>query len=390
MWGTYYTFGVFFESLLAEYGWTRVVISGAYSLSLILSGLLSIVMGRINDQFGPRVVVTGCGIFLGSGYLLMSQLSAIWQLYLFYGVVVAFGISGAFVPIVSTIARWFIKKRGMMTGFVVAGVGAGTMVMVPVVRWLISSYNWRTSYIIIGVATLVVIVSAAQFLKRDPMTIKLLPLGSDDKSERSLNSKVSGFSLIEAVRTKRLWLLCGVFFFGFFSIGTILVHIVIHVTGLGLPSITASSILATIGGVSIAGRVITGTFSDRIGNKKSLNICLILLSVSLILVMVAKEEGTLYLFAVIIGFAYGGINLIMSLIAAEMFGTLALGAIIGIIFASDSVGGAIGPVIAGRIFDVNNNYHLAFIVCFVAALIALILLVFLRPTSNLSGGKRVQ
>jgi len=101
-----YSFGVFFKPLLAEFGWTRAVISGVYSLSFLLSGVVGIVMGRLNDRFGPRILVTASGFFLGLGYLLISQTSAIWHLYLFYGVVIGIGMSSCIVPLVSTVARW--------------------------------------------------------------------------------------------------------------------------------------------------------------------------------------------------------------------------------------------------------------------------------------------
>jgi len=86
MWGTQYTFGVFFKPLLAEFGWTRAMTSAAFSISLILTGFLSVVAGKLTDRFGPRVVVTVCGCFLGLGFFLVSQTNAIWHLYLFYGV----------------------------------------------------------------------------------------------------------------------------------------------------------------------------------------------------------------------------------------------------------------------------------------------------------------
>ncbi|HUV56012.1 MAG TPA: hypothetical protein VMV84_02145, partial [Dehalococcoidales bacterium] len=87
--GIFVTYGVFFTPLLIEFGWMRATLSGAASLSFLLLGFISIIVGRLCDRFGPRIVMTGCGIFLGLGYLLMSRVSAIWQLYLFYGVVVA-------------------------------------------------------------------------------------------------------------------------------------------------------------------------------------------------------------------------------------------------------------------------------------------------------------
>lgn len=98
MWGTLFSFGVFLKPVSVEFGWTRAMTSGAYSLYMVLHGFLHIVMGRINDRFGPRIVVSVCGFFLGIGFLLISNISAIWQLYLFYGVLISIGMGGAYVP----------------------------------------------------------------------------------------------------------------------------------------------------------------------------------------------------------------------------------------------------------------------------------------------------
>ena len=112
IWGTYYSFGVFFKPMLTEFGWSSAMTSGALSLSMIFYGLLGIVMGGLTDRFGPRIVMTFCGFLMGLGYLLMSQISAAWQLYLFYVVILGTGLSGAFVPLTSTVGRWFVKNRG--------------------------------------------------------------------------------------------------------------------------------------------------------------------------------------------------------------------------------------------------------------------------------------
>ena len=129
--GTMYTFGVFFKPLASEFGWTRAATSGAFSLFMVLHGFFYIVTGRLNDTFGPRIVVSGCGLFMWLGYLLMSQTSTIWQLYLFYGVIIAVGMGSGYVPLISTLIRWFVnnKKRGLMIGIAVAGIGVGTMIM---------------------------------------------------------------------------------------------------------------------------------------------------------------------------------------------------------------------------------------------------------------------
>jgi MFS family permease len=139
--GAYATYGVFFNSFLTEFAWSRAVISGASSLFFFTYGLLGILAGRLVDKIGPRVVMTGCGIFCGSGYMLMSQIHSVWQLYLFYGLVVAIGYSAFDVATLSTVARWFPRVRGTMTGIIKVGAGLGILLMPLATHWLISRYG---------------------------------------------------------------------------------------------------------------------------------------------------------------------------------------------------------------------------------------------------------
>lgn len=387
MFGTFYTFGVFFKPLSTEFGWTRAMTSGAYSLATFLSGLLAIVMGRLTDRFGSRIVMTLCGFLLGLGYLLMSQVSAIWQLYLFYGVAVGIGMGGSFAPMLSTVARWFVRRRGMMTGFVVAGIGAGTIIFPPAASWLISSYGWRTSYIIIGIIALVFIILAAQFLRHDPRQIGQLPYGENEVGEENLNLQARGFSFREAIGTGQLWMLWAILFCFGFCVATIMVHVVPHATELGISAAIAASILAVIGGLSIVGRIVVGSVADRMGNKLPLIIDFVLMSGALFWLVVAKELWMLYLFAVIFGFAYGGVVALESPLVAELFGLSSHGVILGIIAFGFSVGGAVGPVLGGRIFDIIGSYQVDFLVCAAMAAIACILASLLRPSSREGGRK---
>ena len=166
--GVYGAFGVFFNSLITEFGWKRAVTSGALSLSQVIYGLLGIIMGGLNDRVGPRVLVTICGLLVGVGYILMSQVGSLWQLYLFFGLIVGIGMSGTWVPLLSSVARWFVRRRSLMTSIVVGGLGIGTTIGPLVVNQIISAYEWRISYAVIGVACLLVLVLSAQFLRRDP------------------------------------------------------------------------------------------------------------------------------------------------------------------------------------------------------------------------------
>jgi len=378
--GLLYSFGVFLKPVSAEFGWTRAMTSGAYSMGVFVLGLLFMVTGRLNDRFGPRVVMTACGFILGLGCLLMSRIGALWQLYLFWGVIVAMGVSGGFVPMVSTVARWFVKRRGLMTGIVVAGVGVGIAIVPPVASWLILSYGWRTSFIVIGIIALVLLVLVAQFLKRDPTQVGQSPYGDNQVKPENLISEARGFSFQEAIHTKQFWMVCTTYLFFGACLHTLMAHIVPHATDLGISAASAANILATIGGLNIVGRIGIGSVSDRATIKSTLIIGFILLAVALFWLQLARELWMFYLFASIFGFGIGGLVALESPVTAELFGLRAHGAILGTIVFGATTGGAIGSLLAGHIFDISGSYYLAFLVCAVLTIASVILASLLRPT----------
>ena len=382
--GTFYSFGVFFKPVLTEFGWTRAMTSGAFSLCAILTGLFAVIVGRLNDRFGPRIVLSICGFFLGLGYLLMSQISAIWQLYLFYGVMVAIGMSASIVPLLSTVARWFVKGRGVMTGVVLTGVGIGTIIVPLLASRLISIYSWPTAYIIMGGMTLLFTISVAQFMKRDPEQVGQLPYGGTQLEKQELNLNAEGFSLKEAMRTAPFWIVCMLTFCFVFCVFTVMVHIDAHAVELGVSPLVAASTLAVIGGVSIIGRPAMGVFADRVGSKWAAIVCFTLFAADFLWLAVVNEVWVLYPFAAIFGFAYGGLSALFSPIVAELFGLSSHGAIFGASFFCGQVGGAIGPLMAGHIFDITGSYNIAFKVCAAVGILGIILASLLK--SHVSKG----
>lgn len=378
--GTFVAFGVFFKPLLADFGWSRATLSGAQSMALIIAGILGILVGRLNDRVGPRIVMTVAGFFFGLGLMLMSGLSSVWQLYLFYGVIVGIGLSSIDIIPLSTTARWFVRRRGMMTGIAKVGTGTGQFALPLVASMLIAAYGWQTSYLIIGAATMVLLISVGQLLRRDPARMGLLPDGDRKSQTESSRPAETGFSLHEALRTRQFWTICIVYLATMFCLLTIMVHIVPHATDIGISSTVAAGILAAIGAVSMAGRFVTGIAIDRIGNRLSMIICFILLILVLLWLQLARELWMFYLFAVVYGIAHGGLFTVISPIVAEYFGVRSHGALFGIVFFSSMVGGAMGPVIAGHIFDTTGSYTVAFWTCTAVAAFALLLISSLRQT----------
>ncbi len=376
--GTFISFGVFFKPLLADFDWSRATLSGAQSVALLIAGFLGILVGRLNDRFGPRIVMTVAGFFFGLGLLLMSGLNNLWQLYLFYGVVVGIGMSAIDIVPLSTTARWFLRRRGMMTGIVKVGTGTGQFTIPLVASILVAANGWRNSYIIIGAAAMVLLISIAQLLRRDPARMGLLTDGDKESQTQSSKPAETGFYFHEALRTRQFWTICLTYLATMFCLLIIMVHIVPHATDIGIPPTTAAGILSAIGGISMAGRFITGMAIDRIGNRLSMIICFILLIAAFLWLQMARELWMLALFAVVYGFAHGGLFTVISPIVAEYFGVRTHGALFGIVFFSSMVGGAIGPVIAGHIYDTTESYSLAFWVCTAVIALALVLILSLR------------
>jgi MFS family permease len=384
-WGSLRTYGVFLEPLISEFYWTRATISLAFTVCMVVIGMTGIFMGRLSDRIGPRGVMMVSGVFLGAGYLLMAFTGALWQLYMCYGVMVAVGVSGVVVPMTSAVARWFVRRRGLMTGLVVAGPGFGITIVPLIVSWLISGYGWRTSYIVMGVAVLVLITLAAQLMKRDPSQVGEQPYGEEEERKESRYGQDTGFSLREALRSRQFWMLSMVSFGNFFNINVVMVHIVIHATGSGISPIAAVSVLSTTAAVSIAGRIVAGGAADRIGKRRTMAIGLGLTLFAFIWLLAGKEVWMFYLFAVIFGVGGWAVASVTSPMVAELFGMGSHGVILGAVIFGGTVGGAVGPFLAGYLFDMMGSYQLAFIVCGILSVVGTALISVLRPTRSRGG-----
>lgn len=381
--GTLVTYGVFLNPLAETFGWSRAMISGASSVSAILTGLFAIVVGRLNDRIGPRLLMTVNGFIFGLSFLLMSRLSEIWHLYLVYGVILSIGLSAIDVVPLSTVARWFVKKRGLMTGIVKVGTGTGQLIIPFTASIFIAAYGWRNAYAIIGVAVIILLVIVAQFLRRDPGQIGLTPDWGEESALDDPANQDSGLSLRETIHTWQFWTLCAMNLCIIFCVMIIIVHIVPYGRDLGISGARAAATLSIIGGVSMVSRFITGLVIDRIGSKKVMMLCLVILMVGLVWLLYANELWRLYVFAVIYGSAHGGIYTAISPIIAEFFGMRSHGVLFGIIFFSGNVGSAIGPVLAGYIFDTTSTYDWAFRICVAMSILGFLLLLSLKPISNI-------
>ena len=373
MHGIYNTYGVFFSSLQDQFKANRATISAAISLEFFLEGQYAIVHGRLTDRYGPRVVMLGAALILGLGFFLMSRLTSLWQLFVVLPLFIGIGNSTGNVSLLSTTTRWFVRRRGLMNSLVKVGTGLGMFIMPLVASWLIASYGWREAYVWLSLIGLVGILALTPWLKRDPGKIGLQPYGNLNASG-GMSESLPQLSPREVLRTRQFWVVCVCYFIAWYITQSIIIQIVAYASDNGISSTQAASIASIVGAISIPGRVVLGSLGDRLKNRRALMVCFAVLTVSLAIIQsTGGKLWGLYLFAAIYGFAHGGFFAIISPLIAELFGTKSHGANYGMIMSFGMGGGAIGPIVTGRIFDVTHSYQIAFWIMIATGLAAFIL-----------------
>ena len=374
--GCMFAYGVFFTVLEDEFGWSRTELSSATAFGFLCMGCLAILTGRLNDQFGPRWVIAVTGMCTAAAYLLMYFLSAPWQLFLIYGVLIGAGLAAHDVVTLSTVARWFPRRRGVMSGVVKVGAAIGQMLVPLAAVALISGVGWRLTFVVLGSGAFFLLLIAAWLIGLTPDHVQ--------SKDRHSSVPVYGLSFKQARHTRQLWILCAMQFFFFASLTTIPTHIVSHGIDSGMTAAAAASILSTIAGSSIFGRLLVGHSTDKIGGRLAFMICLGGLFCSLASLLFIKNVSMLYVFALGYGFCHGGLFTVVSPTVAEYFGMRAHGVIFGAIVFFGTLGGASMPIVTGMIYDQLGSYDIAFGVLSVLAALSFVLAALLGR-SKLSG-----
>jgi MFS family permease len=371
-------FGIFLIPLTEQFGWERGALSGAYSLSFLLSGILGIFTGRLSDNYGPRILLTVSGLIMGAALILMSYVDSLWQVYFVWGFLLGVGRGCCLVPLVSTVPRWFEEKRGIAIGIALAGIGLGGVIWPPLSQWLISSYDWPRAFFILGLITFALITPLAQLIKQSPERAGVKAYGETAAviEEQSV-ALTSELPVNQVIRDSRFWLLGLLQSCFIFSVQVMTVHIAPYAQDIGFSKVVAASFLSVIAGASAFGRLSMGFISDRTGGRLALSACLVIAVLALIWLLFARESWMFYLFAVIFGLAWGGLVPLITVVTAELFGLKYLGALIGAMLLIGSAGGSLGAPFAGTIFDVTEGYRPAFFICIALCAIAIIFSVIL-------------
>jgi len=389
--GAIYAWSVFTPTLKAE-GWSSENTQWVFAVGLASFALFMVFAGKKLNTWGPRTLAWTGGIILGIGYILAGILggTSFIALLILIGLIGGAGIGFAYVVPIAVGMRWFPDKKGMITGLAVAGFGFGAMLWVKLAgSWghLIENAGLSNTFIIYGVAFAAMVIIGGLWMKFPPAGWK--PEGFEEKqSSAGVKSTVEkDFTSGEMLRKPQFYLIFLTFVFsagaGLMSIGLMKLYPMQALMESGISETAASAIAGTAMAVffSLAngiGRIVWGILSDKLGRKLSIILMTAIQGVTVILfTYMAGSEVLLYLGATLIGFNFGGNFALFPTITADTFGAKNVGQNYPFVFLAYGVGGIFGPILGGKMGDLNN-FALAFTISGIAVLIGTILILFVK------------
>ena len=356
-----FSFGVFLKPLIHEFHSNRGAVSLAFTLHATMVALGLPFTGRLIDRFGPRKIIITSTCIVGLILLFANFCSAtIWQLYVFYSIVGIASCGVAPVSYCDLVSYWFDRRRGLALGIMMAGLGAGAIIMPPAAHYLIARFGWRMTFGFSGAAILLISMPIqTMFLKEKPDIIGLLPDGGTDAFTRSNTSDAdSGLSFREVWHTPTLWLILCAFILVAGSISACFAHIAAILAEQGVPAGTAAFVTSVFGGGLLVGRVGSGYFLDRFFAPRVAAVIFGCAAGGMGLLRIAGSPGLAFAAAFFIGLGLGAEVDVMAYLTTRYFGLRSFGAIYGLIFAGFGLAAGSGAYLMGAGFDATGSYAL--------------------------------
>src|ERR1700681_4850255 len=366
-------FSLFFPPIIDEFGWERGVTAGAFSFGFVVSGAFSPLIDRLMDRAGPRAVMELGVALMAAGLLLAPLTTRPWHLYLTIGVLVGagsicLGYSGQslFLP------YWFIRRRGVAIGLAFAGVGIGSMTLLPWVQLMIEQTGWRTACTAMGILILVVLAPINLLLRKRPEDIGLEPDGDAAPSAtpaKPVSNIVdpvwagTDWTLRRALRTARFWWISLGYFGGLYIWYAVQVHQTKYLLDIGFSPNVAVWALGAVSLLGIPGQIWLGHLSDRVGREWIWAASCLGFAICFAALIALKYVPTLLLISIMVlaqGALGYGLTSIMGAVVLEIFQGKHYGSIFGTIMLAALAGGAAGPWLTGFLYDLSGSYTLGF------------------------------
>jgi len=367
-------FSLLFPAILAEFHWGRGVTAGAFSFGFLVSAALTPWIGRVLDKRGPLPVIELGVVMMGAGLLLAAFVRTPWQLYLTLGAAVGGGVNClAYTAQALYLTNWFVRRRGLALSIAFAGVGLGSIVLLPWLEGLIAGAGWRSACQALGLVVLVLLVPLNLLLRHRPQDLGLEPDGDAVATARGPDGHPANvldrdwvaieWTLARALRTARFWWIAAGYFGALFTWYLVQVHQTKYLSEIGFGAPEAGWALGLVSLVAVPGQIALGHLSDRIGREwvwtignGGFALC------CLLLILLRAHPNAALLYAMIVAQGTLGYSLtsVMGPIPAEIFEGRQFGAIFGMIVFAAVLGGAAGPWIAGIVHDRTGSYAPSF------------------------------
>lgn len=383
--GNVYAWSVFRKPLQEAYGWTAAQATIPFQISIAVFALAMIFAGRWQDKSGPRPVAMLGGILIGLGFVLSSFLgTTLTGLCIAFGVVAGIGMGGAYVTPIATTIKWWPDRRGLMTGLVVMGMGAGSIIGGIGGPILIAKVGVLKTFLIFGVAFGLVITLCGSFLRTPPAGWHppgwqpAVPAGSGTHASAVVRADYSPKEMMGTVQFYLMWIS--------FLIGSGVGLMVISQAspiGQEMASLTpvaaggAVTILAIFNGL---GRPSFGWISDAIGRKGALLVAFVIEIVVLLLVLPNATTFAMYALGVsLVGFSYGGFLAVMPALTADFYGTKNVGLNYAWVYSAWGAAGVLGPIVGVQVRAATGAWLNAFYILAGTCVLGMILLSLIRP-----------
>jgi len=368
--GVWYAYSVFLVALLREFGWSRSVLAGAFSIFTLVSGGAGPVLGALADRFGPRRLILIGGVLLAGSLWADSLVTRAWHLYLTFGLLTAVGVATAgWTPAVVMVQRQWRARLGLALGIAGSGVGLGIFLVVPLCQALIDGFGWRWAFRALAVLCALWILPATFLAIRDappPLRAPIAPSGDGQPA-------AGEHSLERALANPSFRLIGLAVFLGSICSQTLHVHQAAFLVDHGLPAMTAASVISVVGAASILGKTGGGWISDHLSRELvyALGMIAMIFGVGALgLVALAPSAWLALGYAGLFGVGYSVTAFIVPAMMSDRFRGPHFGSIFGATQVASALGSALGAWLAGRIFDATGSYAIAFTLAAVAAAVA--------------------
>jgi MFS family permease len=356
----FYGLTAFIEPLVREFGWSYTQVSFAASLRGMEMGIFAPLVGLLVDRFGSRKLIFSGVIVVGFGLILLSTTQS---LAMFYGAFLLLALGGggvASVVTITVVANWFKKKLGVALAVMMSGFGASGF-LVPLIVQLIDIYGWRPTLMILGVGIWVLGIPLSVIIREKPEQYGYLPdgaLSEDATPDRVIQDKEVEIAFKEGLKKKSFWYLNISETFRVITLTAVVTHIMPYLGSVGIPRTTAGLVAGAIPVVSILGRFGFGWLGDVVDKRYVMAAAISCVGLGMLAFNYIQVTWVVFLFLLLFAPGYGGSMVLRGTILREYFGRNSLGKMLGITMGCTSIGGLIGPTLAGWVFDTLGSYHL--------------------------------